>query len=134
MDRRLELHLGIARRSNAVGEAWLSTLEVGGRPMAGQYDLRRGGIQYNVQSGFDESVGHGISPGYLHFGYAIEAACRDGFTRYDFLGGRGKHSDYKARFGGERTGLVIWQVIRSPVLKALYAVFERIGRLGKAGQ
>jgi len=131
--RALEFHLGIASQSNAAGEAWLSTLSVGGRQIACQYDLRRGGIQYNVHGGFDASVGHGVSPGYLHFGYAIEAACRDGLTRYDFLGGRGKHSDYKARFGGERTGLVTWQVIRSPVLKALYATYDRIGRRAQGG-
>ena len=47
---------------------------------------------------------------------------------------RGKHSDYKARFGGERTGLVTWQVIRSPVLKALYAAYDRIGGRGQGGR
>ena len=127
-NRRLEFHLDLARRSNAAGAAWLSTLTVGGREIACQYDLRRGATQYNVQGGFDASVGHGLSPGYLQFGYAIEAACRDGLKRYDFLGGRGKQSDYKARFGGQPTGLVTWQVVRAPVLKAMYAAFDRLSR------
>ena len=41
------------------------------------YNVRIGTLEYNIQSGFDATI-KGVSLGYLHFGFAIEQACRDG--------------------------------------------------------
>jgi CelD/BcsL family acetyltransferase involved in cellulose biosynthesis len=129
-DRRLDFHVRLATTLNAAGEAALSTLIVNDRPVSCLYDLRRGGTQYNVQAGFDPDLGPGISPGYLHFGYAIEAAAAAGLRRYDLMAGEGKHTDYKARLATQRTGILTWQVVRAPALKALYRAYDALRRPG----
>ena len=127
-DRRLEFHIRLATALNSTGGAWLSTLRVSGREISCLYDLCRGSTQYNLQAGFDPDVGPGISPGYLHLGYAIEAANTAGLSRYDLLAGEGKHTDYKARFTTHCTGILTWQVVHAPALKALYRAYDALRR------
>jgi CelD/BcsL family acetyltransferase involved in cellulose biosynthesis len=89
-------------------------------------NLRVAGTEYYLQSGFDPSFARGISPGYLHLGYAIEAACRDGLKRFDFLAGRGLHRDYKRDFASVSAPLQTLHLVRKPVLRLLFRVFDRL--------
>ena len=76
---------------------------------------------YYLQSGFDSARSRGISPGYLHFGYAIEAACDEGVEQFDFLGGSGQHKDYKRDLLTENIPLVTYHVVRGMWARLLYA-------------
>jgi CelD/BcsL family acetyltransferase involved in cellulose biosynthesis len=101
----------------------MSILSVEGNPISAIYDVRIGKVEYNIQCGFDTSLG-GISPGYLHFGFCIEAACRDGMSAYDFLAGDGRTRNYKSDFNTRQTELVTFQCVRGP-LAWLYKAYDR---------
>lgn len=85
------------------------------------YDLVVGGCRYNLQAGYEEDFDAKVSLGYLHLGFAIEAAFNHGTTSaYDLLAGNGKNQFYKSHFHGEPVGFSTFQVVRSPLLKAVY--------------
>ena len=68
----------------------------------------------------------GLSPGFLHLGYAIEAACRDGIQRFDFLAGRGLHRDYKRDFAADQHAADTLHIVRKPSLRALFRIVDRL--------
>lgn len=121
-----EFHRGIAARLARAGALRMSTLESGGRPLVVMYNVRLGGTEYNLQSGFDAERSGGLSPGYLHFGYSIEEAFRDGLGWFDFLGGEGRQRQYKQDFMTEIRPLTTLQVVRSAPLRVLYRVYDRL--------
>ncbi|KPQ01379.1 GNAT family N-acetyltransferase [Marinobacter sp. HL-58] len=87
------------------------------------YDLVVRGCRYNLQAGYEEEFDTKVSLGYLHLGFAIEAAFRHHTTvAYDLLAGNGKKQFYKSHFHGETVHFSTFQVVRSPLLKALYRV------------
>lgn len=87
------------------------------------YDLMVGGCRYNLQAGYEENFDAKVSLGYLHLGFAIEAAFKHETTSsYDLLAGNGKNQFYKSRFHGESVHFSTFQVVRSPLLKALYRI------------
>lgn len=104
----------------------LSELHVAGACVSVMLNLRVGGTEYYLQSGFDAVRAHGVSPGLLHLGYAIEAACRDGIRRFDLLAGRGLHRDYKQDFAADSAPLHSLQIVRKPWLRALFRGFDRL--------
>jgi hypothetical protein len=84
------------------------------------------GRVYNMQLGYQQDFHKKISLGTLHLGHAIEAAFADPqVTCFDFLLGEGKNSDYKRHLATECLSASSWQVIRSPLLKTLFAVNDR---------
>ncbi|MBW8077118.1 MAG: GNAT family N-acetyltransferase [Gallionella sp.] len=85
------------------------------------FNLRSENCVYYLQSGFDLRKSEGISPGYLHFGYALEDACKEGAQYFDFLGGSGQNRDYKRDLLTENVALVTYHAARTPVLRTLYA-------------
>jgi CelD/BcsL family acetyltransferase involved in cellulose biosynthesis len=115
-----EFHYELARVLQARGALRLSTLYSAGSPIAVMYNIRLGDTEYNIQSGFDAAQGVGMSPGYLHFGYCLEEACRDGVRRFDFLAGQGRHRQYKRDFVTTELPLLTFQVIRARHLKVMY--------------
>jgi CelD/BcsL family acetyltransferase involved in cellulose biosynthesis len=119
----LDVALCMAR----AGQLRLSRLRSDGRTLSVMYNARLGGTTYFLQSGFDPGA-RGISPGYLHFGYAIEAACRENADRFDFLAGPGRHRDYKRDFRAEPVALVTYHVVRRGGLASLYAAYETLAR------
>lgn len=121
-----DFHRAMAPRLAEVGALRMSTLESGGQPIAVMYNIRVGDTEYNLQSGFDADRTAGFSPGYLHFGYSIEEAFRDVLRWFDFLGGQGRHRQYKQDFLTEARSLRSFQVVRSPPLRALYAIYDRL--------
>jgi CelD/BcsL family acetyltransferase involved in cellulose biosynthesis len=121
---RREFHRQFAAHMAERGALRVSELKHEGATISVVYDVRLGDTEYNLQSGFQHET-RGISPGYLHFGYCIERACRDGLTRFDFLAGSGLHRDYKRDFGTVNTRIGTSQVIRSPALSWLYQQYDR---------
>ena len=110
----------------ARGGLRLTALSSAEAPVSILYDIRAGGTEYYLQSGFDENHSRGVSLGYLHLGYAIEAACADGITSFDLLGGRGLNRDYKRDFGTVRETLVTLHIIRASWLRAAYRLSGRL--------
>jgi len=124
--RSLEFHTRLARRLASRGELALSRLRVGGRVVSVLYDIRKNTRQYNISMGFDPSFGARFSLGLIHLGYAMEAAAERGVSIYDFLGGLGQHSDYKAHLSQTRRTLSCVQVLRCHLLPSLYRWHDRV--------
>lgn len=118
-------HMQLAKMLAAQGLLRMSRLSSSGQTLSVMYNVRIGGREYNVQSGFDERVVRGISPGYLHFGYCIEHACEQGVRGFDFLAGPGQRREYKRDFGTKPTQMTTLQVIRSRPLAWLYRQYDR---------
>lgn len=99
-----------------------SLLYLDDTPVSIQYNISIDGHCYNLQAGFDASLHKKISPGYLHFGYAIENCFQQGDNCYDLLAGDGKHTEYKSHLSNARKELAGSQFIRSSWLKLAYAI------------
>jgi hypothetical protein len=85
---------------------------------------------YNMQLGYQADFHKKISLGTLHLGYALEAAFADPETDcFDLLLGGGKNSDYKRHLTTESRQAASWQVLRSPLLKTLFAINDGGKRL-----
>lgn len=125
--KRLSFHTDLARRLSVSGELALSRLRVGKEVVSVLYDIRKGARQYNVKMAFDPSFNARLSLGLIHLGYAMEAAADCGVTLYDFLAGPGQRQDYKRHLGQCRRGLSCVQLVRGPVLPALYRWHDTSG-------
>lgn len=110
-------------------ELRLSRLAIAGAPRSVLYNVQRGDTVYYLQSAFDADAARGLSPGYLHFGYAIEAACNERLKRFDFLVGRGRNRDYKQDLRTEIVPVVSYHAVRQAVARLLYSAYE--GVLGR---
>lgn len=106
------------------GRLRLSRLESGGSTLSVMFNAVVDGSIYYLQSGFDGHRSAGLSPGYLHFGYAIERACAEGHRQFDFLGGMGQHRDYKRDLLTENVPLVTYHAVRGTWTRALYAAYD----------
>jgi hypothetical protein len=105
------------------GEPAMTLILYNQRCISVLYDLVVRGCRYNLQAGYDEAFDSKVSLGYLHLGFAIEDAFRHGPTgAYDLLAGSGKKQFYKSHFHGEPVYFSTFQVVRSPLLKALYRI------------
>jgi CelD/BcsL family acetyltransferase involved in cellulose biosynthesis len=124
-DPRTRFHADLVERSEA-GEVRLTELRSGDECVSVMLNVRVSGTEYYLQSGFDAAYARGLSPGYLHLGYAIEAACHDRVQRFDFLAGRGLHRDYKRDFCAQAVPLQTFQLVRKPSLRALFRVADRL--------
>ncbi len=127
---RAAFHVAIARIFHVYGGLRLTELHVAGNCISVMLNFRAAQIEYYVMSGFDTRNTAGLSPGYLHFGYAIEAACRDGVRNFDLLGGHGLHRDYKRDFLSESIPLTCYQMVRPRRLQALYLGYDWAKGLG----
>jgi CelD/BcsL family acetyltransferase involved in cellulose biosynthesis len=123
--KRLGFHEALARRLAERDELRLSRLWVGDRVVSVLYDIRKAHRQYNLKLGFDSSIERSFSLGLIHFGFAMESACDEGTTTYDFLAGRGRKTDYKNHLGQAREDLVTVQILKGPVLPRLYRWHDR---------
>ncbi len=112
-------HRDLARSMEALGRLRLTRLVSDSQVESYLYNIRAGQTEYYLQSGFELNPDQGLSPGYLHLGYAIEAAADAGLERFDLLAGPGRNRDYKRDFEASGTPLVCHQVFRAPWLRAL---------------
>lgn len=127
-----DFHFALAPRLAARGALRMSTLTSAGKPLAVMYNVRLGATEYNLQSGFDASQAAGMSPGYLHFGYSLEEACRDGIRTFDFLAGEGRNRQYKQDFVTTEFPLLTFHAIRAWHLRWLYQAHRLIsGQRGR---
>jgi CelD/BcsL family acetyltransferase involved in cellulose biosynthesis len=122
----LEFHTRLARRLASRGELAMSRLRVAGQVVSLLYDLRKGGRQYNISTGFDPGFDGRVSLGLLHLGYAMEAAAERQVGTYDFLAGSGQRSDYKSHLSQVRRNLSCVQVLRGYLLPSLYRWHDRV--------
>ena len=123
---RAGFHADIVAASVDSDLVHLTELRAAGNCVSVMLNLRIGATEYYLQSGFDPAFARGLSPGLLHLGYAIEAACRDGMSRFDFLAGRGLHRDYKQDFDAESASLHTLHIVRKPALRALFRVVDGV--------
>ena len=124
--RRLQFHSELARRLARRGELALSRLIVGGRTVSVLYDICKHDRQYNIKMAFDPSVSRRVSLGLIHLGYAMENAAERQIGTYDFLAGPGRSSDFKRLLSQHRRELSCMQLLRGPVLPALYRWRDRV--------
>ncbi len=101
-----------------------STLSVNNRPVSIQYNYTLKNHRYNIQAGFEESFHKKLALGYLHFGYEIEHACESTIECYDLLTGDGKNTPYKEQLTSSTLRLVTMQIIRNPLIKRLYQLYD----------
>jgi len=107
-----------------------SLLCLDGEPISVVINFSLGRTIYNMQLGYRERFHKKISLGTLHLGYALEAAFEDpGIDCFDLLLGGGKNSDYKRHLSPDRREAASWQVMRSPLLKTLFAINDNGKRL-----
>lgn len=87
-------------------------------------DIEWSGNRYNLQSGFYEQRFPKIALGALHLGYGIEEALHSGL-HYDFMAGRGKHTNYKARIATNTRAISSYYLERG-LIKSLRQLKRRI--------
>lgn len=109
----------------------LSVIYCNDEAVSAVLDLEYRGRIYNIQSGYREKFQDGISLGTLHFGFQLEKAFISGAEYYDFMAGNGKNSDYKKSLATHSATLVSVMVVRSKLLRTMYAVKDLLNRLKK---
>ena len=105
-----------------------STISLNGKPLSIQYNYQINGHKYNIQSGFNPDVHKKIALGYLHFGYEIENSCNSETFAYDMLAGDGQNSSYKDRLTSDHIQIINIQIIRSPLIKFLYRMYNSFSK------
>lgn len=118
-----------ARLTDENGQLQFQVMRVNGEIVAVLLDIDWDGIRHNLQSGFFEQRFPKIALGALHMGYDIEEALRAGLG-YDFMAGRGKHSDYKTRIATHTQTLTSYYLERG-FIKHLRQLKQYISSLGK---
>ena len=121
---RANFHAELVERAGP--DLRLTEMRAGAECVSIMLNLRVAGTEYYLQSGFDPATARGVSPGYLHLGHAIEAACRDGIRHFDFLAGPGLNREYKRDFAATPSNLQTLQIVRRRSLRVLFGVLDRL--------
>jgi hypothetical protein len=122
--RALEFHLRLIPRLSPTALR-LTKLSLAGEPISVNYALRMGNREYGVAMGFDHGLDGKVSLGTLHLGYALEDAWRDGVGSYDLMTSTPGTDAWKVRLADTSVELVNLQVVRNPVLGAMYRWHDR---------
>lgn len=112
--------------NNEGGEVDLSVIYQNEEPISAILDVTYQQRVYNIQSGYLEKFGDGISLGTLHFGFQIEKAFGTSSSFYDFMAGDGKNSNYKKLLANANCAFVSCMVVRSSSLKLLYWIKRKL--------
>lgn len=126
---RLRFNETLAARLSQKGALAFSTLCIEDMPVSIQYNYVINNHKYNIQAGFDEKFHKKLALGYLHFGYEIEHACNSEIKAYDMLAGDGKNTSYKEHLTQSRVRITNIQIIRKPVAKIVYKLYDYYTRL-----
>jgi CelD/BcsL family acetyltransferase involved in cellulose biosynthesis len=94
-DRLAKMHLRFAASLGGDTSSWLTTIDVGGRPISAWYGFSDTKTLYYYQAGRDPSRNDGI--GTVHLALVIRRAIARGLRRFDFLRG---NEAYKSRWTG----------------------------------
>jgi len=124
-NKRLEFNKAVAHLMAEKNSLNFSIIMLDDVPISIQYNYVVNQRNYNIQAGFDESLLKKISLGYLHFGYEIEASFEQNYSAYDFLAGEGKNTQYKAHLTDDHMKMIDLQIIRKPLLKFIYSIYDR---------
>ncbi len=127
-NKRLKFNVAVARLMAQRDALRFSTLSVNGETVSIQYNYLINNHIYNIQAGFKEALHKKLPLGYLHFGYEIESACNSTINHYDFLAGDGKNTPYKERLTQSSIEIVDLQIIRNPVIKLAYRLYDHFTR------
>lgn len=119
-----EFHARVAQGFEREDSLQLTELHAAGECISVMLNIRAADTEYFLQAGFEPAHARGLSPGYLHMGYAIEAACRDGIRVFDFLGGGGMHREYKRDFLAQGAALTSWQILRRGRLQLAFRAYD----------
>jgi hypothetical protein len=112
----------------------LSVMCLNGEPISAIFDIHYSGRIYNLQSGYCQQSIKNISLGIIHYGFQIEAACRNSKIKfYDFLAGRGKQENYKKSISTEVAEVVNILVVRSRWLYWIYKINKLLACLKRSG-
>lgn len=122
---RNDFYCDVATRLAERGLLHMTYLLSGGQPISAMFNVRVGGMEYNIQSGFSPNAVPHASPGYLHFGFALEDAFASGIERFNFLAGAGRNRDYKHDFLTTEEELATFQSVRGRALAWLYRSYDR---------
>ena len=113
----------------ASGQLHFSTLEVDGRPLSALLDVQADAQRYNLRLAIDPGFHARLSPGLLHIGFALEAACRDPrTTRYLLLAGGGKSADYKHAIATSTGEFSSHQIVRRKLDKLAFRIYDFLTR------
>lgn len=123
-DQRLEFNTCVAKLMKKRQALNFSVLYLDDRPISIQYNYIFNKHTYNIQAGFDPDVHPKIAPGYLHFGYEIEACFNGDNSTYDFLAGEGKNTQYKSSLTEDSLDMVDLQILRAPLLKWIFKLHD----------
>lgn len=115
--------------ARAGGVPDLSVIYCDNQPISAVLDVEYRGRIYNIQSGYREDFLRGVSLGTLHLGFQLEKAFMSGCDFYDFMAGKGKSSDYKKSLATHSELLISIMLVRSSLLKGLYAIKDVINRV-----
>ncbi len=119
-DERLMFNVKLAKLMAKRSALKFSILSINNTAVSIQYNYVVNQHEYNIQAGFDENFDKKLALGYLHFGYAIEAAFNNETLIYDFLAGTGKKTDYKGHLTNTYSNIVQFQIIKKKSLQFLY--------------
>ncbi len=126
--KRLEFHRQLALRLSDTGGLAMSRLWVNGKVVSVLYDVCKGHRQYNIKMAFDPNFSTQVSLGLIHLGYAMEQAAARKVASYDFLAGPGRSSDFKRLLSQQHYELSCVQILRGPLLPAIYRWRDRMRR------
>jgi len=125
---KLAFNLQIARQFAAHNQLKFSAVLLNGKPVSVQYNFLLNQQEYNIQAGFDEKLNKRISLGYLHFGYAIEAAFFSDTRVYNLLAGPGKHCQFKKFLTNHSTLCSHTQIVRGNLPQAFFKTYDKFKR------
>ena len=107
------------------------------------YNVQAGNTVYNIQSGYEESFGHGLSLGKAHLGHIIKSCFHSkDIMAFDLLAGSGKHMNFKKSLSGSEKNIstvallrknhVTWAILAwlyvKPKLKPIYIPLRQVLR------
>lgn len=113
----------------------LSAMYQNDNALSVSYNVQAGNTVYNIQSGYEQSFGHGLSLGKAHLGYVIKNCFHStDVLAFDLLAGGGKHMNFKKSLSGSeknistvallRKNRVTWALLAwltvKPKLKPIY--------------
>ena len=131
--KRLEFHRRLTERLSPQDAVNFCLLCVDGKPQSALYNIRIGRHDYGIQGGFNDKFDKKITLGALHYGYMIESAFDAEIDTFDFLAGDGKLTGYKNHYTTTARELGVVQVIRSPLLRLAYRVYDFLKSVTRRG-
>lgn len=110
------------------GKLRLSKLVVGDAVVSVVLGIQAGSSEYNLQSAFDHTFDKKVSLGLLHLGYELERVFDHEKLDYDLLAGGGMKTQFKESVASANESFQSLQIIRSPVRRILYKLYDHVRR------